>query len=142
MSPKKDFKGFYVGVVNFQPLLFKAKTEQELKHLITIGGTIMAQAVEAYHHVSASGEFKELERLRDRARRDEASALAYARREGARKADEKWEGVVAEKDKTYAAVLAKKDAILAERNAALAERDRAVAAAEAELKALRAQLGL
>ena len=101
--------------------LFKAKTEDELSNLITVGGTIMSQAVSAYRSVSASGEFKELERLRDRARRDEASALAYARREGARlgerKAAKKWQAV-------------------------LAERDRAVAAAEAELKALRAQLGL
>ena len=109
----------------------------------------MAQAVEAYHHVSASGEFKELERLRDRARRDEASALAYARRKATEEEREKWQGVVAEKDAVLAkkdAVLAKKDAILAERDkayaAALAERDRAVAAAEAELKTLRAQLGL
>jgi len=32
------------------------------------GGQIMTQAVEAYHHVSTSAEFRELERLRDRTR--------------------------------------------------------------------------
>ncbi|MCL2183925.1 MAG: hypothetical protein FWB85_10710, partial [Chitinispirillia bacterium] len=46
----------------------------------TIGGEIMVQAVEAYRHISASDELKELERLRDRARHNEASALANAER--------------------------------------------------------------
>jgi hypothetical protein len=36
----------------------------------------MEQAVKAYRHVSASGEFKELERLRAIARQNEASAFA------------------------------------------------------------------
>jgi hypothetical protein len=39
------------------------------------GGPIMAQAVEAYRHVSATEEFRELERLREKTRRNEASAL-------------------------------------------------------------------
>ncbi|MCL2120856.1 MAG: hypothetical protein FWH28_01225 [Clostridiales bacterium] len=41
---------------------------------------------------------KELERLRSRARHDEASALGHARREAIRETDEKWKSVVAEKD--------------------------------------------
>jgi predicted transposase/invertase (TIGR01784 family) len=41
----------------------------------------MVQAVEAYRQVSVSDEFKELERLRSKARHDEAQALAHAARE-------------------------------------------------------------
>jgi predicted transposase YdaD len=44
----------------------------------------MAQAVEAYRHVSAAEEFRQLERLRENTRRNEASALGHARREGMR----------------------------------------------------------
>jgi hypothetical protein len=43
----------------------------------------MAQAVEAYRHVSATAEFRELERLRAKTRRNEASALGNARHEKA-----------------------------------------------------------
>ena len=60
--------------------LFKADTDEKLEKLVTIGGEIMVQAVEAYRHISASDELKELERLRDRARHNEASALANAER--------------------------------------------------------------
>jgi len=42
----------------------------------------MAQAIEAYRHVSASEEFQEKERMRVRRQHDEASALGHARREG------------------------------------------------------------
>jgi len=45
----------------------------------------MQQAIEAYHHVSASAEFRELERLRDRTRHNEASALNNAERKGLQK---------------------------------------------------------
>ena len=61
-------------------LLFKAKTEEELIKIEEKGGPIMAQAIEAYRHVSASNEFKELERIRKLARHNEASALANAER--------------------------------------------------------------
>jgi len=59
---------------------FKADTDEKLEELVNIGGEIMIQAVEAYRSVSASDEFKELARLRERARLNEASALAYERR--------------------------------------------------------------
>jgi hypothetical protein len=36
----------------------------------------MEQAIEAYRRVSVSDEFRELERMRERARHNEASALA------------------------------------------------------------------
>ena len=69
----------------------------------------MSQAIVAHGGVTADEKFKELERLRARARNDEASALGHARREGFREADEKWQGVVADKD----AALAGKDAQIA-----------------------------
>jgi len=45
----------------------------------------MQQAIEAYNHVSASAEFRELERLRDRTRHNKASALNNAERKGLQK---------------------------------------------------------
>jgi len=82
--------------------LFNAKTEEELKLIEEMGVSIMTQAIGAYRHVTATDEFKELERLRSRARSNEASALGNAERRGiAIGADterEKWQGVVAEKD--------------------------------------------
>ena len=42
----------------------------------------MTQAIKAYRSVTATDEFKELERLRSRTRHNEASALGHARREG------------------------------------------------------------
>ena len=42
----------------------------------------MEQAINAYQRISASPEFRELERLRSLSRHDEASALGEARREG------------------------------------------------------------
>ena len=41
----------------------------------------MKQAVEAYRHITATPEFREMERLRSKARHDEAQALYHARLE-------------------------------------------------------------
>jgi predicted transposase/invertase (TIGR01784 family) len=68
--------------LNLWLALFKATTEEELKNLENIGGEVMTQAVKAYRHVSATEEFMMLERMRDDARRNEASALANAERKG------------------------------------------------------------
>jgi len=76
--------------------LFDAQTEEELKQIEEMGVPIMKQAVGAYRHVSATDEFKEIERLRSRARHNEASALGHARREGYREAEEKMQGVIDE----------------------------------------------
>ena len=69
-----------------------------------------------------SVDFKELERLRELAKHNEASALANARREADKFATEregrKWQAIVAEKDATNQAALAEKDAA---NQAALAE---------------------
>ncbi|MDR1291963.1 MAG: Rpn family recombination-promoting nuclease/putative transposase [Clostridiales Family XIII bacterium] len=72
--------------------LFRAKTEEELKHLERLEVSIVTQVIEAYREVTVSPEFKELERLRALARHNEASALAHARSVEAAK----WQGVVAE----------------------------------------------
>jgi predicted transposase/invertase (TIGR01784 family) len=126
--------------------LFNAKTEEELTKLKNIGGDIMTQAVNAYHHVAASGEFRELERLREKARHDEAQALANARRIER----EKWQVVLAEKDTALAekdtalaekdTALAEKDTALAENAAALAEKDAALAEKDALIATLTAQI--
>jgi flagellar biosynthesis/type III secretory pathway protein FliH len=70
----------------------------------------MREAISAYKKITGSEEFKELERLRERALHDEASALEQAMREGKAigkaegepKSDAKWHGVIAEKDSDIA----------------------------------------
>ncbi len=78
----------------------------------------MEEAIKAYRHVMATDEFKEIERLRSRARHNEASALGNARREG--KAEGRCEGKQAERKK-WQNVVADKDAALAEQAALIAE---------------------
>ena len=73
----------------------------------------MNEAIMAYRHVAASDEFKLMERMRSKARHDEAQALYNAER----KRDNHWQGIVAEKD----TALAEKDNVLAEQAALIAE---------------------
>ena len=102
--------------------LFNAETEEDLAKIEALEVPVMRQAIEAYRHVSASEQFKEIERMRDRARHNEASALGYAEHQGAEKERQKWQGIVVDKD------------------AALAVKDAALAAKEAEIARLRALL--
>ncbi|MCL2152592.1 MAG: Rpn family recombination-promoting nuclease/putative transposase [Oscillospiraceae bacterium] len=60
--------------------LFNAKTEEDLKRIEAMGVSIMKQAIGAYRTVTATAEFREIERLRSLARNNEASALGNARR--------------------------------------------------------------
>jgi predicted transposase/invertase (TIGR01784 family) len=90
--------------------LFKASTEEELKRIEALEVPEMEQAIGAYRSITATSDFKELERLRERARHDEATALDHAWRKGkqagmergitkgAKKERTKWQGVVAGKD--------------------------------------------
>ncbi len=78
----------------------------------------MEEAIKAYRHVTATEEFKEIERLRSRARHNEASALGNAQREA--KAEGRREGKQAERKK-WQNVVADKDAALAEQAALIAE---------------------
>ena len=45
----------------------------------------MEQAINAYYTITASPEFREIERLREKARHDEAQALYHAEQKGASK---------------------------------------------------------
>jgi hypothetical protein len=62
----------------------------------------MQEAIEAYRSITVTPEFREMERLRAKARRDEAQALVHAEKigeeRGAEQEHEKWQGVVADKD--------------------------------------------
>ena len=60
--------------------LFKAETEEELEELSALEVPEVSQAVEAYRHITVTPEFKEAERLRSKARHDEAQALYNAER--------------------------------------------------------------
>jgi len=63
--------------------LFKADTEEELAKIESMEVPVMEQAIRAYHQITADSEFREMERLREKARHDEASALLHARDEKA-----------------------------------------------------------
>ena len=55
--------------------LFKAETEEELKQIEALGVPVMEEAIVAYRSITAAPEFREMERLRSKARHDEAQAL-------------------------------------------------------------------
>lgn len=60
---------------------FKAETEEDLEKIKGMGVPTMNQAINAYYTITASSEFREIERLREKARHDEAQALHHARME-------------------------------------------------------------
>ena len=62
----------------------------------------MIQAVEAYKSITATEEFKTLEMIREKTRRDEAQAIGNARRLGAEAERQKWQSVVAKRDTAIA----------------------------------------
>ena len=62
----------------------------------------MGQAIDAYREVTATDSFRELERTRHYAEHNRATELHFAKEEGYRNAEEKWQGVVAEKDMALA----------------------------------------
>jgi predicted transposase/invertase (TIGR01784 family) len=66
--------------IKFWLAFFKAQTEEELEEIITKGVPVMSEAVAAYQSVAHSSEFIEIERLRERTRHNEASALGHAAR--------------------------------------------------------------
>ena len=99
--------------------LFNAETEEELVELSQSGGAVMSEAIQAYHSVTATDEFKNLEWMRRKTAHDEAQALYNARQEESAK----WQDVIADKD----AALADKDAALADKDAALADKDALIA---------------
>jgi len=66
----------------------------ELKYKLTLTWKFMSTALQAYRHIAASDEFKERERMRSKARHDEAQALRNARMQER----EKWQGVAEENE--------------------------------------------
>ena len=112
--------------------LFKAKTEKDISDIEGLGVDVLTKAVAAYRTVTASDKFKELERIRAKARHDEATAIYNAEMRGAKERDEHWQGVVAEKDNHWQGIVAEKDTALAEKDSALAEKDALIA----QLKAM------
>ncbi len=93
--------------------LFNANTEEDLAKLEALEVSVMNEAIGAYRHVSATDEFKEIERIRARTRHNEASALYHA----AEVERKKWQGVVADKDAT----INEQAALIAELQARLGE---------------------
>jgi predicted transposase/invertase (TIGR01784 family) len=60
--------------------LFKAETEEELEKIKAMEVPVMNQAINAYYTITASSEFREKERLRAKARHDEAQAVRHQAR--------------------------------------------------------------
>ena len=59
---------------------------------------MMEQAIRAYEQITATAEFQELERLREKAASIEATAMRRAMEEGEQRERKVWEEVVADKD--------------------------------------------
>ena len=96
--------------------LFRAETEEELAEIESMEVPIMIEAVQAYRHVAASPELREIERLRSKARHDEAQALLNAERRGERRG--KLAGAEEEREK-WQSVVDKQAALIAELRARL-----------------------
>jgi len=62
--------------------LFYAKTEEDIKKIEKLGVPIMKEAISAYRQVSKSEKYQELQRMNQKIRNDEASALGHAKDEG------------------------------------------------------------
>ena len=65
--------------------LFRAETEEDLEKIKGMGVPAMEQAISAYYSITASEEFREIERMREKARHDEAQALHNAEQKGIQK---------------------------------------------------------
>ena len=65
--------------------LFRAETEEDLEKIKSMEVPEMEQAINAYYTITASPEFQEIERLREKARNDEAQALYHAEQQGIQK---------------------------------------------------------
>jgi hypothetical protein len=86
------------GVLVMWLSLFKAETEEELEQIKRMEVMEMTEAIKAYQSIVVSPEFREVERLRAKARHDEAQAIWNVERKAEERTNAKWEGVVADKD--------------------------------------------
>ncbi|MCL2047311.1 MAG: Rpn family recombination-promoting nuclease/putative transposase [Defluviitaleaceae bacterium] len=62
--------------------LFNAETEEELEELSKTGGAVMSEAVQAYHGITDTEEFRNREWMRVKIQHDTAQALYNATRKG------------------------------------------------------------
>ena len=69
--------------------LFRAETAEDLERIKGMGVPEMNQAINAYYSITASPEFHEIERMREKARHDEAQALHTAEQKGIQKGIQK-----------------------------------------------------
>ena len=76
--------------------LFNAETEEELAEIEKMEVPIMSEALLAYRHVAASDEFIRIEKMRSKARHDEAQAIRNAEKRGEERANAKLQGVIDE----------------------------------------------
>jgi hypothetical protein len=81
----------------------------------------MNEAIETYRRMSASEEFRELERIREKARNDEVWALGDERRRAERRERAKQRKVLQKEREKWQAELAGKDAELADKDALIAQ---------------------
>ena len=117
--------------------LFRAETEEELSRIKALEVSEMTEAINAYQSIVASPEFREVERLREKARHDEAQAIWYAEQKAEERINAKWESVVADKDSQ----LADKDTQLADKDTQLADKDAQLADKDTLIAELRRRLG-
>jgi len=120
--------------------LFKSNTEEEIERIKKLEVSLMQEAIEAFHSVAASAQFRELERLRSKARHDEAQALYDAKQEER----EKWQSVVAEKDSVISekdSVISEKDSVISEKDSVISEKDLELANKDAIIAELMKRLG-
>ena len=104
-----------------------------------MGVTVMSEAIAAYRHVAASDKFIQIEKMRSKARHDEAQALSNARSQERKL----WQEVVADKDAALAdkdAAIANKDAAIADKDATIADKDATIADKDAQIAELLTQL--
>jgi predicted transposase/invertase (TIGR01784 family) len=76
--------------------LFNAKSEEDLKRIMSLEVKEMDQAIKAYEDITATEEFKYRARLRFEAQCNEESALANAWEQATRANDAKWQCIVAD----------------------------------------------
>ncbi|MCL2720827.1 MAG: Rpn family recombination-promoting nuclease/putative transposase [Treponema sp.] len=103
--------------------LFKAETMEELRKIEDLEIPVMNQAIDAYYSITADSEFRERERLWEKARHDEATALYYAEQKGEKRERKKWKSVVAEQK-----------AEIADNYVKIASKDTEIARLKAELE--------
>ncbi|MDR1677460.1 MAG: hypothetical protein LBS44_03610, partial [Deltaproteobacteria bacterium] len=86
-----------------------------LEYLKNLGVPIVNQAINAYDQIVESARFQEIERLKDKADHNEASALENVRRKVSKQKDAQLKKVIADNE----AQLQKKDAEIARLKARL-----------------------